>query len=773
MRGGDLKSNKYFVVSNNGGVVILNYTVFGFTFRQLTIFILVYTVSISALSSEGSITLDKSITLFVAIDGSDKHSGRHPVPAKIGSNGPFATIGRAQQEIRTLARQGKTRDGVTVFLGGGTYFLESTLAFHSIDSGLAKAPIVYTARPGENVTLSGGRELQNCQADGSDYQLCKELPSDLATLSPMGDRYRVGNFLPPFELFSSNLLLNLSRTPNSKEGAVGGGPWYHISLPNQGSSNNSFFSSVLKKQDITSTEGVVHIWSGNDWYDEYIGIESSQNGLITLNKPPAYPFKTGRRFAILNTFAGLDQSGEWLYGSKKKEITIRRQNGVEIKGIVLSYLDNIVDFREARHIHFRDITFSHSRHDAISIFGGESLSFSGVTIRDIGGYGFRTRGGRGHVIEKADISGTGYGGVYLSGGNRNSLTPSNHKVLDSNIHHTNRLVKAGKAAVVLDGVGNSAFGNHIHHTPGTAVAIKGNNNILSLNDIHHACEQSADCGAVYSGRNWTYHGNRIEGNIIHDIYGFGMKAVDTLEKVVTYASPYGGRGIYLDDAVSGLHVSKNLLYRIPGIAIQIGGGRHNSIDNNIILADGIAMLVDARWPGFPWETTMQSRLEEVPYRSEVWRQHFPLLSAPMEHPELPEGNSITRNIIIGPVERHRSVILPFRYDVPSHSIEIDNNIVWNPGGSVRVEYSFLPDGGREIVDWASWMKLGLDSHSRIGDPGLQNIDIMDFAFKDNSLAEELNIQALPRFKPPNYSSVGNSGGISAPPPETIVVRAPL
>jgi hypothetical protein len=54
--------------------------------------------------------------------------------------------------------------GVSVVLGGGTYFLPRTFRLDQADSGTADAPIVYRAADGHKVHVVGGRPITGCAA---------------------------------------------------------------------------------------------------------------------------------------------------------------------------------------------------------------------------------------------------------------------------------------------------------------------------------------------------------------------------------------------------------------------------------------------------------------------------------------------------------------------------------------------------------------------------------------------------------------------------------
>jgi hypothetical protein len=92
--------------------------------------------------------------LYVAANGSDAGTG------SVGK--PFATLARARDEIRALRGSGRlSKDGAMVVVRGGTYYLAAPLELTAQDSGSEKARIVYTAYPGEEVRISGGRAVGN------------------------------------------------------------------------------------------------------------------------------------------------------------------------------------------------------------------------------------------------------------------------------------------------------------------------------------------------------------------------------------------------------------------------------------------------------------------------------------------------------------------------------------------------------------------------------------------------------------------------------------
>jgi len=103
-------------------------------------------------------------TLFVAPNGHDAWSGRLAEPNAEGTDGPFATLERARDEIRQMKQAGPLPPGgVTVEVRGGIYERERTFELTAEDSGTETAPVVYRARKGEEVRLVGGKVVTNFQ----------------------------------------------------------------------------------------------------------------------------------------------------------------------------------------------------------------------------------------------------------------------------------------------------------------------------------------------------------------------------------------------------------------------------------------------------------------------------------------------------------------------------------------------------------------------------------------------------------------------------------
>ncbi len=97
--------------------------------------------------------------LYVSPLGNDTWSGKFAAPTGKG-DGPFATVAKARDAIRTLKASGQWHAPIRIVVRGGEYFLDQPLVFAPVDSGSQQWPITYAGYPGDSYpVLSGGRRI--------------------------------------------------------------------------------------------------------------------------------------------------------------------------------------------------------------------------------------------------------------------------------------------------------------------------------------------------------------------------------------------------------------------------------------------------------------------------------------------------------------------------------------------------------------------------------------------------------------------------------------
>ncbi|MDY0165491.1 MAG: hypothetical protein RBS80_03050 [Thermoguttaceae bacterium] len=171
---------------------------------------------------------ERPLALYVATEGNDAWSGRLAARNAEGSDGPFASLERARDEVRRLkVNGGLPAGGVLVEIAEDTYSLEKPLELTAEDSGTAEAPIVYWARPGEQVRLVGGKVLSQWAPVTAPDVLARMdetargqvMQTDLhaqgvTDLGEMASAPRWASSSPGLEVFFNDEPMTLARWPN-------------------------------------------------------------------------------------------------------------------------------------------------------------------------------------------------------------------------------------------------------------------------------------------------------------------------------------------------------------------------------------------------------------------------------------------------------------------------------------------------------------------------------------------------------------------------------
>jgi parallel beta-helix repeat protein len=112
-------------------------------------------------------------------------------------------------------------------------------------------------------------------------------------------------------------------------------------------------------------------------------------------------------------------------------------------------------------------------------------------------------------------------------------------------------------------------------------------------------------------------------------------------------------GVYLDDCDSGDTVSGNIFYR-AGWAAFVGGGRYNTISNNLFVECTSALHLDDRGlkRARPGEGTkdgwdLLAKLQSVNWQASPWKERYPhLLNIMEDDPKLPLHNVFSGNVAV-------------------------------------------------------------------------------------------------------------------------------
>jgi hypothetical protein len=588
---------------------------------------------------------------------------------------PFATLDGARDHLRGLRRQERlSPGGDTIWVGRGDYVLTNSLELTTADSGNAESQVVWRAVANERPRLLGGRRLSGFAPVTDPATLARLNPSargnvlqlDLRGLgiSDFGEMKSRGFGRPLIpahpELFFQHRPMTLARWPNE-------GAWESITgFPEANAQNDGHGGKIGKLEEGFNFKGDrprawkdtsdlwVHGYWSWDWansYEKVSELNSSQSLVKTGPPYGLYGFRKGQRFYFLNLLEELDQPGEWYHDRQSGRLYFWPPSLLGPRDeVLLSLLGQpLVKITGASHIRIQGLTLEAARGNAVEIRGGASNSIAGCLVRNIGNYGVRIEGGAGHQVLSCDILDTGDGGVSLQGGDRQTLAAAGHVVENCEFARQGRWSKCYVPAILIGGVGMRASHNLIHDHPHCAILFTGNDHLIERNEIHHVALETGDVGAIYTGRDYTYRGNRIWFNFIHHTGGVGM----------------GSMGVYMDDCVSGTEIFGNVFYKVQRAAF-LGGGRDHQVVNNVFVECDHAVELDGRGlDGSPvWhdmvDKTMRKHLEEVPL--DLYRARYPAMKTLDSHygapgkPPIqgatfkgvpPEGNLVARNVCMG------------------------------------------------------------------------------------------------------------------------------
>jgi len=594
---------------------------------------------------------------YISPAGNDGWSGRLARPNATSTDGPFATLERARDAVRELkARGGLPATGVTVELNGGTYELARPLELSTQDGGAENAPIIYRAAPGETVRVVGGRTVTGW-SPVTDPALLQRLDqpargqvwqADLKAhgISDLQGINSAGTYQsdPGLEVFFQDQPMTLARYPNSG--------YLHIAAALDASGTRQTGEVAAPDGKFVCDDPRLARWADEqgiwlhgfwiwDWADLRVPLASvdAATDTLTIDATAGRPFRlrTGQWFYAENALPELDSPGEWYLDRDSSILYFWPPAPLSAGQVVVSDTRDLVQLRDVSHVTFRGLLLEAGRGSAFVIAGGEGVRIAACTLRNLGNWAIRVRGGTQHGVVGCDIYQTGQGGIHLEGGDRPTLTPAGHYADNNHIHHIARWDPVYQQGIAVFGVGNRAVHNLIDNVPHVAIGFSGNDHVIEYNEIHSAVFQSNDAGAIYTSppdETWSMRGHKIRYNYLHNIHGFQNK---------------GCLGVYLDDCFSSADISSNIFYDVA-TPILIGGGRDNLMTNNMFIKCGRAFSIDAR--GLGWAKGVGEfatrELIGFNYKQPPWSVRYPeLLNLLEDEPLAPKGNVLARNICWG------------------------------------------------------------------------------------------------------------------------------
>lgn len=537
---------------------------------------------------------------FVALDGDDESDG--------SEEHPFATLERARDAIREYNATGVLpAGGVTVYLRGGTYYIDQSFTLGAQDSGTADSPIVYRNYPGEKVTLSGGLDIDFSKFQPVQGEMRSLLRSEeardkvvVADLDEIGigemPQIPINNHsalkLPLF-LFDGQVL-KISQWPNSD---VTSSNWPVAHTVNRGFAerypaddpqNGTGLSKIRYDDDIPSTwrhNPSDILWLGFwrfEWYSEYFyGTHDPQAKTVEATHSLLYgvddaQFQAngGIPFKAYNVYEEIDEPGEWYIDrAANKMYFYPYETSSAAPKFKMTQKDfDLVKMTDTTYITLRGIELTAGKKMAVSISGGTGNLVDRCDINTFESMGVSISGGTDNGIANSEIYDCGTGGVFLDGGDRETITPAGNYVHNNTLHDWSLMKASYGPGVQLDGVGNIVSHNEFYNAPHAAIIFNGVENVMEYNVFHDVVMHAADMGAIYTGRDLSDHGNTVRYNYFYNI-GNQLGSVNASNAVFT------------DDASCDLVCFGNVFGHgiQSGEALKIHGGMNNIFRNNLFV----------------------------------------------------------------------------------------------------------------------------------------------------------------------------------------------
>jgi hypothetical protein len=640
---------------------------------------------------------------YVAPDGNDAWTGRLASPNARRSDGPFATLPRAQQAVRTRPHRSVP---VTVFVRG-VLRLAEPLVFTPDDSGTEKCPVVWTSLPGQRAVLSGGRAITGW----------RQSPGGLWTAEV--PEVKAGK-LYFRQLFVDGRRALRARSPNQG--------YYHVEALvdakpgaawNVGVDRFRFRGDDVRPwRNLNDVELVVfHSW--NTSRVRTASVDPKQR-VVTMTGPTVFrplAWDPQQRYYVENAAELLDAPGEWYLDRVSGAISYRPLPGenparLEVIAPVLTDLLRIEGNADAgklvEHLHIEGLVLEHADWTlaprgygdsqaaatvpaAVSAKGARECLLKDCEIRHLGTYGvWFSRGCKTNRILGNHIHDLGAGGVRLGEMvmPASDATTSTGNLIANNYIHDGGLVYDGAVGLWLaQASDNEVSHNEIHSFNYSGMSIGWNwsdaptrtlRNRIEYNHVHHVVRGVlSDAAGIYTLGTQT--GTVIRNNVFHDIFPY-------------LGTPTMAWGIYFDQDSNGLLAEDNLVYNTLTGGIMNTGSQGNVIRNNVFALSG--------WQA-AWRWTNVKNPPSV-----VERNIFYITQGELFHDDGGRGDRRSR---------------------------WDANLYWRTDGQPLEFYG---------QSFAEWQAQGHDRHGAVADPKFVDAAHADFRLQPDSPALKLGIRSI-------------------------------
>ena len=670
---------------------------------------------------------EPSADLYVATDGNDAFSGRLAVVNAERTDGPVATIARAQALVRQLKSQPPGKRPIVVMVCGGTYFLDQPLQFTPEDSGAPDAPIVYQAYPGERPVISGGRPIDGWTV------------GDDGRWSVVLDGVKQGNWRFS-QLFVNDQRRLRPRLPKQGYYRIGEEVPTTVEKPAKGFNRMGFGNDEIRPDwaNLSDVEVVTFQFWGISRM-RIAGVDAQAKIATFTGKTYTdswwSKFTKGHRYFVENVREALSEPGEWYLDRPSGTLAYIPKPGETPSNtkVIAPRLERLVELvgdrdgrRWVQHLTFRGLTFAHAAWNlapggqvipqaevtldsAIRAVAARNIAFDTCAVRHTGQYAMAFGPGcRDNVVENCELVDLGAGGVKIGHVGPSDWGGTHHVPSDAELvvsHHTVRNCLI-------------AHGGRLHPAAiGVWIGLSNHNRVVH-NDIFDFYYSATSVGWQWGYADTPTHHNEVAYNHAHTlgqavlsdmggIYTLGVQPGTHIHHNIFHdvdAQHYGGWGLYTDEGSSQIVMENNLVYRTKTGGFHQHYGRDNQIRNNIFADAKVHQIQRTRK-----EDHLSFAFE---HNIVYWDNDSPLLGGNWQ------GDTSFRS---------------------------DYNLFFHAGSP-----EWKVQGNKTL---AAWQEEGRDRHSLVADPGFVDAAHDNFTLKPDSPALKVG------FKPFDVSTAGRQTSI--------------
>jgi hypothetical protein len=497
---------------------------------------------------------DTQQAFYVATNGNDSWSGRLAAPNAEGTDGPFATLERAQGAMRATG----IRD---TYVRGGTYAMARTVTLTGADNGVR-----IMAFPGETPVFSGGERVGGFTAIG-------------------GGLYAAATSATGLDLSIGGMRQKVAQTGDWNAGDARSG-WSVLEAAAGGASKTSLrvgagdgaMAAVLAAGVQPGT--MVQTFDTERLSDTIVGVASTDAGSRTINfiQGAKYALRSGGTYRLLNDDAFIRDAGEFAWQAETGRLVVKPQDPGTLlsQGAVVARLGTLLSLNGASGVTLQGLTFADTTWDgsALTLTNASGNSIAGNRFVNAG-TAMTLAGSSANAIEANRMEHLGAGGIKVTyGSNANRISANSMDGIGEVLKDVAGIQLYGTSGTLISGndIRNSTrYGISIKNWDGATV---NTDTVVEYNRLYNTMTETADGGAIEMlGRSNVDTRTTIRGNDIRNVGGLATDGSGWLDRQKSF-------GIYLDDMANGVTVQDNFIQNTGWASVFIHGGDSNTVTNN-------------------------------------------------------------------------------------------------------------------------------------------------------------------------------------------------